>query len=389
MTNEVRCGSDAKGDARISVSPANEPSVQIRTKGAELLESGISALVSRALERCGNPSATVQVEVFGALDYVIEARLEAALRVALPGIDVPLADALDRPPTDKDRPRRSRLYAPGNNPRLLVGIELHGADCVLVDLEDSVPLAEKAAARVLVKHLLAAVAFPEEAWVRINPLDAGGVEDLGEVLHGKPHGVCLPKAESAEDIRTLVAHLERIEAEIGAKQPVWIMPIIETAAGVLHCEEICAADDRVAMVAFGAEDFTRDVGARRTDAALLYARSQVVAAAKAAGVQASDTVFADLEDEQGLASECGLARDLGFDGKGAINPRQLAAIHTAFSPSDAEVARAREIVEAAQKAESEGLGAVSLNGKMIDKPVLERAERLIRYAEMLIVGRGS
>jgi citrate lyase subunit beta/citryl-CoA lyase len=388
MMAEAVCGSEAKGDARVFAREATGRTVDVATRGARLLEAGIVSLLEAALDRNHVDDVALRVEVVGALDYVIEARLEAALVTMRPETVFRLPRCVDRLPTDRDRPRRSRLYAPGNNPRLLVGIELHGADCVLLDLEDSVPPAEKAVARILVKHLLAATEFPEEVWVRINPLDAGGREDLDEVLKGRPHGICLPKAESAEGIQQLVAELVRVEASIGLDRPVWIMPILETAAGVLRCDEICSADERVVAVAFGAEDYTRDVGARRTDEALLFARSRIVAAAKAAGIQASDTVFADLEDEDGLAREAQRSRDLGFDGKGAINPRQLPILHDAFSPTQAELDAARAVVEAARQAEAEGLGAVALGGKMIDKPVLERAERLIRYAEKL-TGRGG
>ncbi|MFC2078460.1 HpcH/HpaI aldolase/citrate lyase family protein, partial [Candidatus Bipolaricaulota bacterium] len=165
-----------------------------------------------------------------------------------------------------------------------------------------------------------------------------------------------------------------------------IMPIIETAKGVLHCEQVASGDPRVVMLAFGAEDFTRDVGAHRSRRSLLFARSMIVAAATAAGIQCSDTVFADLNDDEGLGKEIALARELGFDGKGAINPRQLAPIHTAFSPSDAELDHARRVVAAAQEAEKAGLGAVALDGKMIDRPVLERAERTLKYGERLAQG---
>jgi citrate lyase subunit beta/citryl-CoA lyase len=282
------------------------------------------------------------------------------------------------------------LYVPGNNPRLLAGIEVHGADCVLLDLEDSVPLPEKAAARALVKRLLAAVVFPEEVWVRINALDLGGEEDVREVLLGRPHGLCLPKAESADDVIRLATLLADVEeatrSDLGFTK---IMPILETAKGILHAEEIAFAHPRVVALAFGAEDFTRDVGALRSMRSLLFARSAIVTAAAAAGIQSSDTVFADLSDDGALAEECSLARELGFDGKGAINPRQLATIHAAFSPTDEELDYARRVVEAADDAEKRGSGAVALDGKMIDKPVLLRARRLIAYGERLSVKGGG
>jgi citrate lyase subunit beta/citryl-CoA lyase len=239
----------------------------------------------------------------------------------------------------------------------------------------------------LVKHLLAAIAFPDEVWVRINGLGSGGDDDVREVLWGRPHGLCLPKAESGADVVELANLLDEVERAFGIEPGFTkILPIIETARGVLHCEEIAAADARIVMLAFGAEDFTRDVGAIRTRRSLLFARSMIVAAATVAGIQASDTVFADLDDGEGLKQECALARELGFDGKGAINPRQLVPIHQAFSPTEDELAAARRMVEAAEEAEKAGSGAVAVDGKMVDRPVLERAKRTLKYGKRLAEG---
>jgi citrate lyase subunit beta/citryl-CoA lyase len=383
---EGRSGTGAKGDCIVTVAPGSGMEVSVLAKSQRLLGTGLRAITEETVVRLGVSDVSVEVNDLGALDYVIAARIETAIRAVHPET-APISPVVTRAPSERDRPRRSRLYAPGNNPRLSAGIDIHGADCVLLDLEDSVPLGEKAAARILVKHLLAAVPFPEEAWVRINPLDAGGREDVAEVLRGRPHGICLPKAESARDVLDLDDELSRIEAERGIEEgATWILPIIETARGVLRAEEIAAASGRVVMLAFGAEDFTRDVGARRTSEALLFARSQIVAAAAAAGVQASDTVYADLSDMEGLVEEANLARELGFDGKGAINPRQIEPIHRAFSPTEEELEQARAIVAAAREAEAQGLGAVALDGKMIDRPVLERAQRVMKYAEKLTKG---
>ena len=383
---DVRTGSETKGDCVVEIL-ARGSGVEVETKNAELLAEGIRAVVGEALSELGSDAVAIRVSDFGALDYVIAARIEATVRAADPKGTRPLAPTVERGASERDRPRRSRLYAPGNQPRLLAGIEMHEADCVLVDLEDSVPLSEKLAARILVKHLLSAVPFSNEVWVRINPLEAGGREDVGEVLIGRPHGICLPKAESAGDVLDLCELLARVESKRGIDEgATWIMPILETARGVLHAEEIAAADPRVVMLAFGAEDYTRDVGARRTRRSLSFARSRIVLAAVAAGIQASDTVFGDVDDDDGLREEAELARELGFDGKGAIHPRQIPAIHAAFSPTEAEIERARAIVEAARRAEEQGLGVVALDGRMIDRPVLDRAVRWIRYADRLTGG---
>ena len=391
---EARIGSDAKGDCIAVATTEKGPQLSVTTKAAQLLEGGLRALAERTLAQMGVSDACLELADAGSLDYVVTARIEAAVRTACPGEAKPIVPEVDRQATEADRPRRSRLYAPGSNPRLLAGIDIHGADCVLLDLEDAVPIAEKAAARILVKHVLAAVPFSEEVWVRINALgtegESDGEQDLREVLLSHPHGICLPKVECAADVTTLAERLDALEAEYGLPSgSTMIMPILETASGILHAEEIALADPRIVAMAFGAEDFTRDVGARRSWDALLFARSRIVAACAVAGIQASDTVYADVSDEEGLAKEANLARSLGFDGKGAINPRQLDAIHRAFSPSPEEIEQARTIVEAAVEAEERGLGAISLNGKMIDKPVAERAKRLMKYAENLGKGGGA
>ncbi len=383
MPHETTAGSEAKGDSYVTVTPARALSIDVKTEDPELFERGIREVIEETLARLGKVKASVCVLDQGALNYVLAARAETAVRGAFPDL-VALRPRVERERAQRDAPRRSRLYAPGNNPHLLVGIELHGADCVLLDLEDSVPQPEKASARVLVKHLLAAIDFQGEVWVRINPLDSGGRDDLVEVLRGRPHGVALPKAESKADVAALSKELESLEKTLGI--PVGttlVLPILETAKGILHAEEIAADDPRVAALAFGAEDFTRDVGARRTPESLLFARSMLVAAAKAAGVQASDTVYADVENEKGLLAEATLARDLGFDGKGAIHPAQIGPLHAVFSPSEKELEEARKVVAAAEDAQKRGIGAIAIGGKMIDRPVLERARRALYLADRL------
>lgn len=382
MNVEKTAGSEDKRDCQVTVTSASSLEVQIEAGNRKLVEQGIRQVIKETAAALKVKKARINVVDKGALDYVIAARVEAALRSAFPNTAL-VEPSVSRVASKRDRPRRSRLYTPGNNPRLLVGIELHGADCVLLDLEDSVPPVEKAAARILVKHLLVAIE-PPEVWVRINPLSSYGRDDLAEVLRSRPHGICLPKAESAADIDELASEITRIEKELGiAKGSTWIMPIIETAKGILHAEEICAANERVAIVAFGAEDFTRDLGSKRTQESLLFARSMIVASAKASMVQASDTVYPNVDDEDGLIAEARLARDLGFDGKGAINPRQIAPIHRVFSPSKEEIEEAQKIVSAAKAAEARGIGAVAIGGKMIDRPVLERAHRTLKLAQEL------
>lgn len=383
MTQQVTIGKAEKADCSVTASPADKLQVVVKTKNASMLKAGIESVVAGCVEQFGRDiPAALEVLEGGSLNWVITARTECALRTLRPELAPLTPMTVTRQEVARDRLRRTRLYAPGNNPRLLLGVELHGADVLLLDLEDSVPPANKFEARILVKHMLGAVDF-DEVWVRINPLDTYGVDDLAEVMRCRPHGICLPKAESARDVQRLSGLLAEWEDKLGIPRgSTFIVPIVETARGILRAEEIVSADARVIQVAFGAEDYTRDVGAQRTDASLLTARSLLVLAAKAHGVQASDTVFSDVEDDEGLLRETRLAWELGFDGKGTINPRQIDPIHSVFDPSDSEIAQAVRIVAAAKEAEEKGLGAIAIGGKMVDKPVLERARRTLHLAAL-------
>lgn len=369
-----------KADCIVEYEEASSLELKISTKTPDLLEKGLRDAMSETLIGLGITRGRFTLTDDGSLDYVVAARIEAAVRTLMPGNRRLAPMLVDRRPTPRDLPRITRLYAPGNSPRLLTGVELHGADSVLLDLEDSVPPDFKLEARILVKHLLGAIEFPE-VWVRINPLEVCGREDLEEVMLCKPHGICLPKAETEQDIEELAhlltLHEERLGLEHGSTH---IIPIIETPVGVMNAYQVAKASPRVVVMAFGAEDYTRELGARRTDASLLMARSQIVAAAAAARILCSDTVFSNVEDEEGLIREANLARDLGFDGKGAINPRQLGPITRAFMPTEKEVDLARRMVEAAAEAEGRGIGAVAVDGKMVDRPVLERARRVLAQA---------
>lgn len=345
-----------------------------------MYEEHIVGLVHALLDRYGVEGGHVEVEEGGAYDHVILARLEAALSRSV-GTEEPFRSSLlpsRRDPTPRDRPRRTRLYVPGGNARLLAFADSFGPDCLLLDLEDAVAPSEKDSARFFVRRALAAMDFgTTELWVRINPLEAGGEEDLALVVGGWPHGIALPKAEDPAQVLALADLLSAWEEAYAVPWPLWIMPILESPRGILAAVDIARASERVACLAFGAEDYTREVGGRRSWEALLWARSQLVASAKAAGVQASDTVFPNVEDEEGLRDEARRGRELGFDGKGAIHPLQIGIIHDAFAPSADEVAWARGVVEAAAAAEAEGRGVVAYKGRMVDRPVLERARRIL------------
>ncbi|MGC9529798.1 MAG: aldolase/citrate lyase family protein [Candidatus Bipolaricaulaceae bacterium] len=387
LLTEASCGSEERSDALVRVRPGQGLTVSVSTKTGPMYEDRVQEVVREVLARYGVTGAAVEVVEQGAYDHVIAARLEGALLRACRGGEAftrPLARPASRTATAKDQLRRSRLYVPGNNARILAFADTFGADCLLLDLEDSVPPAEKEGARFLVRRALATMRFGgAELWVRVNPLDRGGEDDLRVVVGGCPHGICLPKAESPVQVAQLAGLLYELEGRCGLPWRLWIMPVLESPRGVWSAFEIAQASERVVCLAFGAEDYTLEVGCDRSWEALLWARSQIVAAAKAAGVAASDTVFPDVEDEAGLLAEARRAKQVGFDGKGAIHPLQLDGLHRAFAPTAAEVEWAGRVVRAAREAEERGLGAAAVQGKMVDRPVLARARRVLALAEQL------
>jgi citrate lyase subunit beta/citryl-CoA lyase len=276
------------------------------------------------------------------------------------------------------------MYAPGNNAKVLAKGTTSGADSVILDLEDSVAPTQKDAARILVRYALEHVHWGSaEVLVRINPMSTPyGPDDVRAIGH-LVDGLVVPKCESKADVLQVATLLDEVEAEHGmVVGKVGLVPLIETSKGVINAYEVASASPRNISLAFGAEDYTADVGGLRTKdgTGLLYARSAIVCAAKAAGIQASDTVFGDFRDEEGLYNEAKQAAEMGFDGKGAIHPKQLAVIIKAFTPDDAAIEKSQKIMGAIRKAEEEGSGVAALGGKMIDAPVRARAEKVLALA---------
>jgi citrate lyase subunit beta/citryl-CoA lyase len=283
------------------------------------------------------------------------------------------------------RLRRSLLYVPGNMPGMLQNIPVFEADGVMIDLEDAVPLAEKDAARLLTRNFLRFYQDRnKEMFVRINALDTPyGHKDLQEILPALPDGIRLPMADNPEVVERLDTLLT--EAEEWLNVPIGhfkIIPSIETARGVLNCVETAKASPRIVALAFGAEDYTASMEIDRTRSGeeLFSARTQVVWAAKAAGVQAIDTIFSDVNDMEALRAETMLIKRLGFTGKSLVNPRQIEVIHDVFRPTQAEIENAIEVMEAIKRAREMGTGVISLRGKMVDAPVVTRAARTLRTA---------
>ena len=283
------------------------------------------------------------------------------------------------------RLRRSMLFVPGNNPGMLRDAYIYGSDSIMFDLEDSVSFREKDAARFLVYNALTSINYgTKELVVRINDLQSGlGIQDLEAIVRARPHVIRLPKTETAQDVIDCEGEILRIERAAGIpERSTGMMAANETAKGVLNAYSIATASKRLIGIALGAEDYVTDLKTTRGDGTeLFFARNMILNAARAAGIDALDTVFSDVNDEEGFLREVRLIRQLGFDGKSVINPRQIPPLHAAFMPKEKDLAKARAVMEAIAEAEARGSGVASLNGKMIDRPVVLRAQYLIELAE--------
>ena len=284
------------------------------------------------------------------------------------------------------RLRRTLLYVPGNMPSMLQNIPMFDCDGVIIDLEDAVPYSEKDAARILVRRFLEGYTDRnKESIVRINPLDSKwGIPDLKEVLRALPDGIRLPKADTPEIVERLDTLLTEFEEELGVEIGRFkILPSIESAAGVINSIRIARCSTRIIALAFGAEDYTASLEIERTKTGeeLFHARTRVIWAAKAAGIQAIDSIFADVSDMEGLRRETRLIKTLGFNGKSLVNPRQIELVHEVFAPKQEEVDYALQVVDAIQRARTMGTGVISLGGKMVDAPVVKRAVRVLKTAK--------
>ncbi len=376
-----RTGDDVRSDllAAVELAGDGELHIEVASRVGRLYGKAIEAEARRVCDALGVRHARLRIEDGGALDPVIAARVESALRRAgVAGGDArPAATVLPGEPTTRDRLRRSRLYLPGDQPKLSVNAGLHRPDGVILDLEDSVHPDHKDSARLVVRNLLRTVDFMgAERMVRINPLPLG-LEDLDAVAPEQPDVILIPKVEDAETVRTVD---ERIRQR--TERQVWLMPILESGLGIERAFEIASAVSTVVALTIGLEDYTADLGVSKTveGTESLYARSRLVNAARAAGCQPIDSVFGDVGDEIGLRSWAVRSRALGFDGMGCVHPRQIRPIHEAFAPSAAEIEKALSIVSAFEEAEAKGLGVVSLGSKMIDPPVVKRAIRTVQIA---------
>lgn len=382
-------GSEIRSDLHVRIEVHDSGGIQIRLESRVEPYYGISIRrqAEEVLEALGLRHAIVEIKDEGALPFVIAARLEAAARRAGVGEGTRvLPDQVPQPePSSRDRLRRSRLYIPGSESKYFINAALHGADGIILDLEDSVHPSEKDAARLLVRNALRAVDFACcERMVRINQLPLG-LADLDEIVPELPDLILIPKVETPGQVVEVARRSREIQAEYGINRPIWFMPILESALGIENAFGIAKATENIAALTIGLEDYTADLGIVKTASGeeTLYARQRLVNAAHAAGIQAIDSVFGDVGNLEGLEAWAVGSRALGFEGMGCVHPMQIPVIHEAFAPTPSEIEKANKIVAAYKSAQEKGLGVVSLGSKMIDAPVVQRAIKLIARARIM------
>lgn len=358
--------------------------IDLQSKVGVMYGNTIKKLCKKELNFFGIDNAEIKIEDTGALDFTIAARIESVVRQAIGTEKEFLAEIIEanKYQTSKNRFRFSRLYLPGNTPSMMLNAGVHNPNGVILDLEDSVAPSKKNEAKLLIRNALRSVNFyGAERMVRINQLPKG-LDDIKFVARHYVNLLLIPKCESAEQIKQVDKKIAEEREKHGFEYPIFYMPIIESALGIEKAFEIATASENVVSLAIGLEDFTADLGVRRTKSGneSLYARTRLVNACKAAGIQAIDSVFSDVADEEGLRANVRTSKSLGFEGMGCIHPRQIAPIHENFAPEKDQIERAKKIIRAFKEAEEKGLGVISIGTKMIDPPVVKRAETTVKLA---------
>jgi len=360
--------------------------IDLTSKVEALYGDSIRSLIGDVVQSLGIDHAEIIIDDCGAVPFVIAARVEGAAKRALPELEASylLPARARQKDSTRNRLRRTRLYLPGNQPHIFLNAGLHKPDCIILDLEDSVAPSEKDTARILVRNALRQVNFGDaERMVRINPLPEG-IKDMEHIVAANVQTILIPKCESAASVTDVENEIKNLLSLHKTQRKIFLLPIIESALGVVRAFEIATASPWICGLAIGLEDYTADLGVQRTTQGLesLYARNVVINAAKAAGIQALDSVFSDFGDDDGLRKSTLEAKAMGFDGKGCIHPRQIRIIHQALAPTAEEIDYAQRVVNAFEEAKRNGSGVIALGSKMIDAPVVKRAHHLLLLAKM-------
>ncbi len=389
MKTIAQAGNKGKGvrsDCFVELELTKSGGIQI------LLESKVKLMYGRDIEKLTHDilaffeikNAKITLEDTGALQFVLAARIEACIKQVMKTEKefLLLMSGQNSYSTKRDTNRFSRLYLPGNSPSLMINAGIHKPNGVILDLEDAVAPDKKYEARFLVRNALRSVDFyGVERMVRINQVPKG-LDDLDFIVPHNVNLILVPKCESADQVRQVNQRIKNIQQKNKISGEIWLMPIVESALGVIKAFEIASSAPNVVAMAIGLEDYTADLGTRRTQEGTetLFARSQVVNACRAAGIQPIDSVFSDVADMEGLKDIVLRSKALGFDGMGCIHPRQIKVIHENYAPANDEIEKAKKIVIAFDEATAKGLGVVSLGTKMIDPPVVKRAVHTIDVA---------
>lgn len=380
-------GETIRSDCYVEFEPKESGGIKLnlQSKVESMYGDSIRELILDMCKFFSLKNVKIVVEDYGALPFTIAARFETAVKRALPRTKREYLLPLSKKSTyktTKDRLRRSRLYLTGNEPKYFINAGLHEPDGLILDLEDSVAPTQKDAAQLLVRNALRSVDFyGGERMVRINQL-LKGLDDLKYIVPHNVHVILIPKCESADQVKQVDKEVDVLKKLYNIKSEIYFMPIIESAKGVINSYEIASASKNNCALAIGLEDYTADIGTQRTEDGKesFFARSMVVNSARAAGIQPIDTVYSDVSNIEGLKQSVLEAKSLGFEGKGCIHPRQVKVVNEAFAPTVEEIEKAKKIVFAFEEAEKKGLGVVSIGSKMIDPPVVKRAQKTINLA---------
>ncbi len=390
MGNKAVAGNHGEGirsDCRISMEIKDSGGIrlEIRSKLNSLYGSHIRELIRTILKSYGIAHAEILLEDSGALDLVIAARMEAVIRKCTGKQESYMLTVIEENKFAGPRERRrcSRLYLPGNIPKMMINAGIHSPDGIILDLEDSVAPGRKEEARILIRNALCQVDFyGAERMVRINQLPAG-IDDLAFIVPFPVELILIPKCENPDQVSRVNAEINSILDKEKEPREIFLMPILESALGIENAYRIAVAADNIVGIAIGLEDLTADLGVQRTreGSESLYARTRLVNACRAAGILAIDSVYSDVADNQGLLDAVKESKSLGFNGMGCIHPRQIRIIHEGYQPSAAEIEKALQIAKVYEKALADGKGVISLGSKMIDAPVVKRALRTVREAK--------
>jgi len=385
-----------KSDLLVHVKPSDKMNIEIKSSVLRLFKTTLYKLVEDTLKEYQVGPCTIIINDDGALDFAIKARIRTAVNLAseqdIFKENIKEGEILKEETkyikSLKNRLRRSRLYLPGNNPYLMQNSYLFGADSLIFDLEDSVAISEKMSARFLVNEALKFLPIENtEKMVRINPLTIFGREDLKVIMKNPSFDtILLPKCESADDVRRADETITFYEKLYNyTNLSIALIPLIETAKGIINANDIAYASLRNVALSFGAEDFTADIGTSRTSEALelLAARQAIILASKANCIQALDSVFSNISDMHGLKDDTIKSKSLGFDGRGLIHPEQIHVVHEVYKPKKDEIEYAKNVIKAIDAAKQKGDGVVSIGRKMIDAPVEKRARNILKLAKKM------